>query len=540
MCLVRDSHVAVSKTSPQSVDSECIPKVQPTDKETDIQCVKQSPSECDKNLETVSQSFAETQCDTLADNPSQKLSINNSCFEKKANVSPSDSHEDDKVNPTEVKVIVENSQGEEEDVFNITLDVGSDEEKELLDCDETNLDENFSVDSNISLLCKEDLSSMPLDNTIPKNKRKYSDEENKTDTQTLASETFQDLIPAKKCKGIGRSGGPAIFAGRSSGYYFLYTSVYKMCEQARVNNLDLSHMECHINSILGWQPMDRFFLNAVKNELLMLLGDDAVSLTSELDNYVDTGDESEPEEASQESDAEQDPDESGNESALEPEESENESGPETNESGDENDLSEEVISGKPVGENCENTESSEASSSSVSEEDFEAGKDSNSTPSTPVFGQRAPTFSTPFAGMCTQAIQTPGSHFTSTGSVPSFSSFSQTQLPSPIKPVGGKAASYITPVETVRAREEKNAARKQSSQCTPCTIKQSTPATSSVPSDPSPSPTYKFVAASSEEKAADPGLMGHYYLTDQRKVVKLEVRLPKSTDQKVSSQIYIL
>ena len=204
---------------------------------------------------------------------------------------------------TEVKVIVENSQGEEEDVFNISLDAGSDEEKELLGGDELNLDENFSVDSSISLLCKEDLGSMPLDNIAPKSKRKYSDEGNETQTETLASQTFQNPNPAKKCKGIGKTNGPKIFAARSSGYYFLYTSVYKMCEQARENNLDLSHMECHVNSILAWKPMDRFFLNTVKNELLMLLGDDAISFGGgELDKYVDTGDESESEEQSNESD----------------------------------------------------------------------------------------------------------------------------------------------------------------------------------------------------------------------------------------------
>ena len=69
---------------------------------------------------------------------------------------------------------------------------------------------------------------MPLDNTIPKKKRKHSDEENETQTDTLASKTFQDSIPAKKRRGHGRLTGPEIFAGRLSGYYFLYTSVYKM------------------------------------------------------------------------------------------------------------------------------------------------------------------------------------------------------------------------------------------------------------------------------------------------------------------------
>ena len=578
-----------------------------TQKETPpLQCIEKLVSECGENGKTgspskTSKSLDETGCDisTVSSADSNLVTLSQTqketplqCVEK----SVSECGENGKIGSpsktsTEVKVLVENSQGEEEEVFNISLDVGSDEEKAILRCgDEMNLNEDFSAESSISLLCKEDISYMPLDNTIPKKKRKYSDEENDTKTDTLASETFQNPKPSKILKGVGRRFGPPIFSGRSSGYYYLYTSVYNLCGQARENNLNLSHIECHINSILSWQPMERFFLSKVKDELLMLLGDDALSFSSKIDKYTHTDEESEPEteheEVSTGSDGEKDgnesgqeskqsgnesgPDEeesgketspqeeqSGNESCSHAEQFGNESGPDEEESGKETSPQEEqsgkasglqekqsgkekehcyqVTSSHPVGENCENTQSSETSS----DDDFYPEQNDNPTPSTPVFGQRAPTFSTPFAGMCTQAVETSGTQFASSGVIPSFSSFAHSQLPSPIKPVGGKAASYITPVETVRAREERNAERKQSPECTPCNKKQSTADTSSVPSDVSPSPSYKYIAASSEEKAADPGLMGHYYLTDQRKLVKLEVRLPKSAGKNVSSHKYI-
>ena len=336
--------------------------------------------------------------------------------------------------------------------------------------------------------------------------------------------------------------------------------MYNLCEQARENNLNLSHIECHINSVLSWQPMERFFLKAVKDELLMLLGDDAVSLTSELDKYPHTDEESEPEteheELSTGSYSQKESEQSGNESCQDEEESGKETCPQEEQSGKascpqeeqsakETEYCNQVTSPHPVGENCDNTQSSETSS----DDDFYPDENDNQGPSTPIFGQRNPTFSTPFAGMCTQAVETSGTPFGSSVEIPSFSSCSNSEMPSPIKPVGGKAASYIMPVETVRAREERNAQIKDSAECTPCnkkdstadtsSVKESMAHTSSVPSDVSPSPSYKFIAASSEEKEADPGLMGHYYLTDQRKLVKLEVRLPKSGGKNVSSHKYI-
>ena len=199
-----------SKTSKSLHETGCdISTVSSADSnvETPPQCVEKSVSECDKNGKTgspskTSKSLHETGCDiSTVSSADSNVETPPQCVEKSVsecdkngkNRSPSKTS-------TGLKVLVENSGGEEEEVFNISLDVGSDEVKEILGSgDEIILNEDISADSSISLLCKEDISYMPLDNTIPKKKRKYSDEEN----DTL---TFQHPKPkpSKILKGVGR------------------------------------------------------------------------------------------------------------------------------------------------------------------------------------------------------------------------------------------------------------------------------------------------------------------------------------------------